>query len=96
MRIGVACCADYSRGHFTAYRALADADVDLVLHVGDYIYETQGKGNVRDPVPDREVVSLDDYRARYRQCRSDADLVALHQRHPMITIWDDHDVADNA
>ena len=96
VRIGVACCADWSRGHFTAYRALADADVDLVLHVGDYIYETQGKGNVRDPEPDREVVTLDDYRARYRQCRSDADLVALHQRHPMITIWDDHDVADNA
>ena len=96
VRIGVACCADWSRGHFTAYRALADADVDLVLHVGDYIYETQGKGNVRDPEPDREVVSLDDYRSRYRQCRSDADLVALHQRHPMITMWDDHDVADNA
>jgi alkaline phosphatase D len=96
VRIGVACCADWSRGHFTAYRALADADVDLVLHVGDYIYETQGKGNVRDPEPDREVVSLEDYRARYRQCRSDPDLVALHQRHPMITIWDDHDVADNA
>jgi alkaline phosphatase D len=96
LRIGVACCADWSRGHFTAYRALADADVDLVLHVGDYIYETPGKGNVRDPEPDHEVVSLDDYRARYRQCRSDPDLVALHQRHPMITMWDDHDVADNA
>jgi alkaline phosphatase D len=96
VRIGVACCADWSRGHFTAYRALADADVDLVLHVGDYIYETQGKGNVRDPEPDREVVSLDDYRARYAQCRSDADLVALHQRHPMVTMWDDHDIADNA
>jgi len=96
LRIGVVCCADYSRGHFTAYRAMADADVDLVLHVGDYIYETQGKGSVREPVPDREVVSLDDYRARYRQCRSDNDLLALHQRHPMVTMWDDHDVADNA
>ena len=46
-RMAVVCCADYSRGHFAAYRALADEDVDLVLHVGDYIYETRGKGTVR-------------------------------------------------
>jgi alkaline phosphatase D len=96
VRLAVVCCADYTRGHFTVYRAVADADVDLVLHVGDYIYENAGKGDVRDFAPDGAVVSLDDYRARYAQTRADADLVALHQRHPMVTIWDDHDVADNA
>jgi alkaline phosphatase D len=75
---------------------VAEADVDLVLHVGDYIYETRGKGDVRQALPDHELVSLDDYRTRYGQARADADLMALHQRHPMVCIWDDHDIADNA
>jgi alkaline phosphatase D len=96
LRLAVVCCGDYSRGHYTAYRAVAEADVDLVVHVGDYIYETRGKGDVRLALPDHEVVSLDDYRVRYAQARGDADLIALHQRHPMVTIWDDHDIADNA
>jgi alkaline phosphatase D len=95
-RLAVVCCGDYSRGHYTAYRAVAEADVDLVLHVGDYIYETRGKGDVRQALPDHELVSLDDYRTRYGQARADADLMALHQRHPMVCIWDDHDIADNA
>jgi alkaline phosphatase D len=95
-RMAVVCCGDYSRGHFTAYRAAADADVDLVLHVGDYIYETRPKGTVREALPDHEVVSLDDYRTRYAQARGDADLQYLHQRHPVVAIWDDHDIADNA
>jgi len=96
LRLAVVCCGDYSRGHYTAYRAVAEADVDLVLHVGDYIYETKGKGNVRPALPDRELVSLDDYRTRYGQARGDLDLIALHQSHPMVTVWDDHDIADNA
>jgi alkaline phosphatase D len=96
LRLAVVCCGDYSRGHYTAYRAVAEADVDLVLHVGDYIYETRGKGDVRLALPDHEVVTLDDYRVRYAQARGDADLIALHQTHPMVTIWDDHDIADNA
>jgi alkaline phosphatase D len=95
VRIASVSCGDYSMGHFTAYRAVAEADVDLVLHVGDYIYETR-KGDVRPMAPDRDIVSLDDYRTRYAQTRSDPDLIALHQRHPMVTIWDDHDIADNA
>ncbi len=95
-RMAVVCCGDYSRGHFGAYRAAADEDVDLVLHVGDYIYETRGKGTVRQALPDHEVLSLDDYRTRYAQARVDADLLYLHQRHPVVAIWDDHDIADNA
>jgi alkaline phosphatase D len=96
LRLAVVCCGDYSRGHYTAYRAVAEADVDLVLHVGDYIYETKGKGDVRPALPEHEVMRLDDYRTRYGQARGDADLIALHQSHPMVTIWDDHDIADNA
>jgi alkaline phosphatase D len=95
-RIAVVCCADYSQGHFAAYRAVAEADVDLVLHVGDYIYETAGHGDIRDVQPDRTLVTLDDYRARHAQTRSDPNLRALHERHPMVAIWDDHDIADNA
>jgi alkaline phosphatase D len=95
-RVAVVCCADYSQGYFGVYRAVAQADVDLVLHVGDYIYESQGRGSVRTAEPDRTVSSLDDYRARFAQTRADADLRALHLRHPMVAIWDDHDIADNA
>ena len=95
-RIAVVCCADYSQGHFAVYRAAAESDVDLVLHVGDYIYESAGKGDVRAVEPDGTLVTLDDYRARYAQGRSDPDLRALHERHPMVAVWDDHDIADNA
>ena len=95
-RMAVVCCADWSQGYFGAYRAVAEADVDLVLHVGDYIYETEGRGKARATEPDKTVSSVDDYRARFAQTRSDADLQALHLRHPMVAIWDDHDIADNA
>jgi len=96
VRLAVVCCADYSQGHFGVYRAVADAQVDLVVHVGDYIYESAGRGTVRTAEPDRTVTSLDDYRTRFAQTRSDPDMRALHQRHPMVAIWDDHDIADNA
>lgn len=95
-RIAVVCCADYSRGHFGVYRAVAGADVDLVLHVGDYIYESRGRGEVRPTEPEGTLTTLADYRARHAQARSDPDLRALHQRHPVVAVWDDHDIADNA
>jgi alkaline phosphatase D len=95
-RVAVVCCADYSRGHFAAYRAVARADVDLVLHVGDYIYESAGRGEVRRTEPEGTLATLTGYRARHAQSRSDPDLRALHQRHPMVAVWDDHDIADNA
>lgn len=94
-RLGVCCCADRSIHHLGVYQALADEDVDAVLHLGDYIYETEGKGEHRME-PDRVCVALEDYRARYAQVRRDPALQALHARHPMVAIWDDHDVADNA
>jgi alkaline phosphatase D len=95
-RVAVVCCADYSQGYFGVYRAVAEADVDLVLHVGDYIYESPGRGKTRATEPDKTVVTVDDYRRRFAQTRSDADLRALHMRHPVVAIWDDHDIADNA
>jgi alkaline phosphatase D len=93
-RLAVACCADRSMGSLAAYRAIAEDEVDLVLHLGDYIYEDP-KGPY--PVEPPGVVStLEGYRARHAHTRLDPDLQALHRRHPMVFAWDDHDVADNA
>ncbi len=95
-RIAVVSCANLARAPLTVYRAVAGVeDLDLVLHLGDYIYEDGGeKGHI--PVdPPHDLVTLDDYRARYRQARADTDLQQLHTRVPMVAIWDDHDVADN-
>jgi alkaline phosphatase D len=94
-RVALCCCADRSIHHFVAYRGVASAEVDLVVHLGDYIYETSGKGG-RPLEPDGACVTVDDYRTRYAQVRRDPHLMALHARHPMVAIWDDHDVADNA
>lgn len=95
-RIAVVSCANLARAPLTVYRAVAGVeDLDLVLHLGDYIYENAGeKGHI--PVdPPHDLVTLEDYRLRYRQARADTDLQQLHARFPMVAIWDDHDVADN-
>ena len=93
-RIAFVCCADRSMGGLTAYRAIAEDEVDLVVHLGDYLYE-QPKGPF--PVdPPGVTVTLEDYRRRHAHTRLDRDLQALHLRHPMMFVWDDHDTADNA
>jgi alkaline phosphatase D len=94
-RVALVCCADRSINELTVYQAVAEADVDLVVHLGDYIYETKGKGQHRHE-PDHVCVTLEDYDRRYAQIRRDPALLALHARHPMVAIWDDHDIADNA
>lgn len=95
-RIGVTCCADYSAAPLGVYRALAEREVDCVLHLGDYIYEAQTAKSGRRAEFSETCTSIDDYRSRYAQLRRDPDVQFLHARHPMITIWDDHDLADNA
>jgi alkaline phosphatase D len=94
-RLGLVSCARYSIAPLGVYRALAEREVDLVLHLGDYIYEDDGTKGPRTHEPPRECVDLDDYRQRLAQYRRDPDLQALHLRHPMTLIVDDHDVADN-
>jgi alkaline phosphatase D len=97
LRLGVTCCARFGQACFDVYRELAAADVDLVIHLGDYIYEdTKYDIEGREPRPDHDCVTLEDYRTRHRQFRTDVDLQQLHQRHPMVVILDDHDLADNA
>ncbi|MGQ0743575.1 MAG: alkaline phosphatase D family protein [Acidimicrobiales bacterium] len=95
-RIAVVGCASLRTGYFTAYRHVAARELDLVLHVGDYIYESgrRGRGRaVRGVEPDHACVTLGDYRARHAQYRSDPDLRLLHAAHPVAAIWDDHDLA---
>ncbi|MGH3906568.1 MAG: alkaline phosphatase D family protein [Pseudonocardiaceae bacterium] len=93
-------CSQYEHGFFTAYRRLAEEEPDLVLHLGDYIYEyAAGEyvapgGNVRDHVgPETE--TLANYRQRHAQYRTDLDLQAAHAAAPWLVVLDDHEVDNN-
>jgi alkaline phosphatase D len=105
LRLGYVSCQDYTAGRFTALRKLGDADVDYVLHLGDYIYETvsdpqfQRRGprdrQLRLPGGGVRAETLDDYRWMYRTYRADPDLQRLHERFAVIAIWDDHEFAND-
>ena len=100
-RFAVVSCSNYNAGYFNAYRAIAARDdLSAVLHLGDYIYEygtnVYGSHPQRGLTPPHETVALADYRARYALYRRDPDLQAMHQRHPVIAIWDDHEIANNS
>ena len=104
-RIAVFSCSNIGFGYFNAYgHAAARADLDLWIHLGDYLYEAN-RGTYPDMevalrpnevVPPNELVSLADYRMRYASYRSDPDLQALHARHPMIASPDDHETANDS
>lgn len=96
LRMGVVTCGDFSRGLFNAYGRVADEDdLDAVVHLGDYIYEGyRATGRVRLHVPAREVRTVQDYRLRYASYRLDPLLQRMHQRHPFIWVWDDHETVD--
>jgi alkaline phosphatase D len=103
LRFAVASCSNYPQGFFNAYAAIAlRDDFDAVLHLGDYIYEygngEYGDGTSLDRIPDpvHETLSLEDYRRRHAIYKADPDLQAAHARHPWITVWDDHESADNS
>jgi len=96
LRIGVTTCARYAAGRFAAYRMLADERPDLVLHLGDYIYEDAVPFvGGRQPDPPWEPETLSDYRRRHACYALDTDLRALHHVAAMQPVWDDHDVVDN-
>lgn len=96
-------CQHYEHGHFTAWRhAAAEEDVDFVFHYGDYIYEYAGRqlgdrgwGPITRSHAGGETHTLEDYRARYAQYRTDPDLAAAHAAHPFIVSYDDHEVENN-
>lgn len=102
VRIAFFSCQNYTKGFYTPHAALAaEPDVDLVICLGDYIYEYGSK----DPLPGREdltgingdgdVQTLEEYRQKYRLYQSDLNLQAMQAAHPVVSIWDDHEIEDN-
>jgi alkaline phosphatase D len=92
VRFAFASCQQYEQGYFTAYRHMGREELDLVVHLGDYIYESSwGRNHVRKHGAE-EPYTLDEYRNRYALYKSDADLQAAHAAFPWIVTWDDHEV----
>ena len=97
LRFAVVSCSNFPSGYFNVYRRLAERpDLAAVLHLGDYIYEYGGGSGDRLHEPRYEIVTLSDYRTRYSQYRRDNDLIAAHQQHPFIAVWDDHETTNNS
>ncbi|MFC7401012.1 alkaline phosphatase D family protein [Citricoccus sp. GCM10030269] len=89
-------CQAYSAGYFTALRHMSEDDLAVAFHLGDYIYEGGAAGKVGRPhLPDHEIQSLTDYRIRYGQYKSDADLQAAHASVAFVVVPDDHEVENN-
>lgn len=96
LKLAIASCQNYTAGYFTAHRYLAqEPELDLVLFLGDYIYESSSY-KIRVHSHDNTAPqTLVEYRDRYAQYRLDPDLQLAHLRHPWLTIWDDHEVVNN-
>ncbi|KVX01857.1 alkaline phosphatase D family protein [Shewanella frigidimarina] len=104
VKLAVMSCANFPAGYFNVYEMAAQQnDLDAVVHLGDYLYE-YARGEYasehavelgREVLPAGELFLLDDYRTRYSQYRSDASLQKLHAKVPFITVWDDHEVAND-
>lgn len=104
-RMAVFSCANFGFGYFNAYAHAAEVnDVDLAVHLGDYIYEYGGdtypsedqRHPDRSVAPGGEIIALADYRQRYASYRADPDLQRLHQVLPMIAVWDDHESTNDS
>lgn len=104
LRFGVVSCANWQAGWFAAYRGIAARDdLHAVVHLGDYLYEygpgQYGYGSddvdIRVHDPKREMVSLEDYRRRHAQYKTDPDLQDAHAKFPWIVTWDDHEVTND-
>lgn len=95
LRIAQASCQHFEQGHYVAHREMAQRELDFVLFLGDYIYESSNpKYRIRSHmggVPK----TLDEYRARHAQYKGDADLQACHAAHPWVMTWDDHEVVND-
>lgn len=105
IKLAVCSCANYPAGYFNVYDKIASSDAEIVLHLGDYIYEyavgeygttanTIDQG--RNHSPTKEIWTLADYRQRYAQYRQDSMLQAAHKAKPFICVWDDHELANDS
>ena len=97
LRLGFVSCANYELGYFSAYRHLANDQPDLVLFLGDYIYEyfSHASGKVREHSDGVDASTLPTYRNRYAQYRTDGDLQRLHAETTSLLTWDDHEVQND-
>ena len=105
-KLALASCANWECGYFGSYRGMARAaqqgKIDIVVFLGDYIYEYPtgeyaGKSGVSRPhVPTHEIVTLKDYRERYGRYRTDRNLQAAHALVPWVVVWDDHESANDS
>ncbi|HET6859416.1 MAG TPA: alkaline phosphatase D family protein [Streptomyces sp.] len=104
LKIAAVSCQAYHDGYFTPYKHLAEEDLDVVFHLGDYLYEyaVDAAGGARaytdrtlPAIFNRETTSLEDYRLRYALYKSDPDLRAAHAAHPFVVTWDDHETENN-
>jgi len=97
-------CSNYPAGYFNVYAEVARSDAQFALHLGDYLYEYDASGYAssgaaalgRSSQPANELLTLADYRRRHAQYKSDADAKTMHARMPMIAVWDDHEIANDA
>lgn len=104
VKMAVVSCSNFPAGLFNVYGAIAKSEADVVVHLGDYIYEyapgqygtnpyTNQLGRAHKPA--KEILNLNDYRERYRQYRGDKNLQLAHQKKPFICVWDDHEFAND-
>jgi alkaline phosphatase D len=99
VRMAVVSCSNHAAGYFNVYARIAQrADLDMVVHLGDYLYEygTGQYGSLRTPEPPTEMLTLADYRMRHAQYKRDPDSQAVHRQHPFVAIWDDHEITNDS
>ncbi|KAF3883764.1 MULTISPECIES: alkaline phosphatase D family protein [Nostocales] len=97
LNFAFASCQEYQSGFYTAYKFMAEEDLNFVVHLGDYLYEggiSTSPTRVREH-NSPEIITLKDYRNRYALYKSDPDLQASHAAFPWIVTWDDHEVDNN-
>lgn len=95
LKLAFASCQHWEAGHWTAYQHMLADNPDLVIHLGDYIYEGPGRDNGVRKHNSLEIISLNDYRNRHALYKSDPGIQKMHQHCPWIVTWDDHEVDNN-
>lgn len=95
LKFAFASCQNYEQGLYTAYEQMAQDDLDLVVHLGDYIYEYAGQNNRVRKHHGPEIETLGQYRTRLSQYRADPLLHNMHALCPWIVTWDDHEFDNN-